>query len=239
MADLTSAEHIDLLSFEIYDESRHPGDEVIWLASDGELSAPNEPAESFESLPLDPRDASGLEPMTLDRLLEEQAAILPTPAHYPSSGAELQLFPSERSQGDGSPKIPISSPFTYEPIAQFNVTRRVFRIAALVTVLLIGSVLPSILGHLRPTRVKASATVASPSIATQSAARPMNRPVRVLTVMAGREETVKGISIRYVGHFDDDLFAEIRRLNPDLKDPDHPEDGQLIRIPLSAAASVN
>jgi hypothetical protein len=43
----------------------------------------------------------------------------------------------------------------------------------------------------------------------------------------------------YVGHFDEDLFEEIRQLNPDLKDPDHLEDGQLIRIPLRAAISLN
>jgi hypothetical protein len=44
------------------------------------------------------------------------------------------------------------------------------------------------------------------------------------------------ISIRYVGHFDNDLFEEIRKLNPDLKDPDHLEDGQLIRIPLRVSS---
>jgi hypothetical protein len=45
----------------------------------------------------------------------------------------------------------------------------------------------------------------------------------------------QGTSIRYVGHFDDVLLEEIRNLNPDLKDPDHLEDGQLIRIPLREA----
>jgi hypothetical protein len=55
----------------------------------------------------------------------------------------------------------------------------------------------------------------------------------------GWQETVKGISVRYAGHFDDDLFEEIRKLNPDLKDPDHLEDGQLIRIPLQAATAIH
>ena len=45
----------------------------------------------------------------------------------------------------------------------------------------------------------------------------------------------QGTSIRYVGHFDDVLLEEIRKLNPDLKDPGHLEDGQLIRIPLREA----
>jgi hypothetical protein len=67
----------------------------------------------------------------------------------------------------------------------------------------------------------------------------MSRPVRVLTVMAGRQETVKDLGVRYTGHFDQDLFEEIRKLNPDLKDSDHLEDGQLIRIPLRANAPIN
>jgi hypothetical protein len=67
----------------------------------------------------------------------------------------------------------------------------------------------------------------------------MSRPVRVLTVMAGRQETVKDLSVRYAGHFDEDLFEEIRKLNSDLKDPDHLEDGQLIRIPLQGATSIH
>jgi hypothetical protein len=107
-----------------------------------------------------------------------------------------------------------------------------------VSVLLIGSLLPSILGHLRPTWVKASAAVAGSSTAIRIAGRPLSRPVRVLTVMAGRQETVKDISIRYVGPFDNDLFEEIRRLNPDLKDPDHLEDGQPIRISLRAGTPI-
>lgn len=53
------------------------------------------------------------------------------------------------------------------------------------------------------------------------------------------KETVKDISIRYIGHFDDDLFEEVRKLDPDLKDPDCLEDGQLIRIPLRVATPVN
>lgn len=51
--------------------------------------------------------------------------------------------------------------------------------------------------------------------------------MRVLIVMARREEAIKGILLRCVGHFDDDLFEVIGRLNPDLKDLDHLEDGQL------------
>ena len=128
---------------------------------------------------------------------------------------------------------------SYKLYAEFSLTRRLIRIAALVGILLIGSVVPSILGYLRPTWVKASAAIAGPSTATENVGRPMSKPVRVLTVMAGRQETVKDLSVRYAGYFDEDLFEEIRTLNPDLKDPDHLEDGQLFRIPLRATTPVH
>ena len=58
----------------------------------------------------------------------------------------------------------------------------------------------------------------------------------MLTVVAGPQQTLKDLSLRYVGHFDGDLSEKIRSLNPDLKDPDHLEAGQLIRIPLPPGA---
>jgi len=236
MADLPSADHNELFNWEIYDESRYIGDGLIWLSSD-EVPTPAQTAESFETTALNPLAVCAPETRDADRLTEDPFAN-PVSVRLPSSDTNVQLLPIN-SAGDGSAGI-LFNPLlpSHKIFGQFNLTRRLFRVAALVTVLLIGSVLPSILGHLRPSRVKASAAVAGPSTFTQSG-HLMSRPVRMLTVMAGRQETVKDISIRYVGHFDDDLFEEIRRLNPDLKDPDRLEDGQLIRIPLRAATPVN
>ena len=59
---------------------------------------------------------------------------------------------------------------------------------------------------------------------------------QVLTVMAGPQQTLKDLSLRYAGHYDSDLAQQIRNLNPDLKDPDHLEAGDLIRIPLPPGA---
>jgi general secretion pathway protein A len=59
---------------------------------------------------------------------------------------------------------------------------------------------------------------------------------QVLTVAAGPQQTLRELSLRYVGHFDGELSNQIRSLNPDLKDPDHLEAGQLIRIPLPPGA---
>jgi type II secretory pathway predicted ATPase ExeA len=59
---------------------------------------------------------------------------------------------------------------------------------------------------------------------------------QVLTVAAGPQESVKDLSIRYNGRFDAELADKIKSLNPDLKDLDHLEEGQLIRIPLPPGA---
>jgi hypothetical protein len=240
MANLPVTKQIDLLTYEIYDVSSYQDDMLIWLFPEEESPTLNQPPESFERLSLDPQYVCGHEPMPLDCPLEEQPGMLPDPAHHQPTNSDVRFLPPNSSEGDGSFGIQFtSSPPTYGPAPQLNLTRWLFRVAALVSILLIGSVLPSILEHIRPTRVKASAAVGGPSTATQSAGRPRSGAVRVLTIMAGREETVKQISLLYVGHFDDDLFEEICKLNPELKDPDHLEDGQLIRIPLRPRTSVN
>ena len=59
---------------------------------------------------------------------------------------------------------------------------------------------------------------------------------QVITVAAGPQQTLKDLSVRYVGRFDDELSVRIISLNPGLSDPDHLEAGQLIRIPLPPGA---
>ena len=59
---------------------------------------------------------------------------------------------------------------------------------------------------------------------------------QVLTVVAGPQQTLGDLSRRYLGYSDTELSEKIRGLNPDLKDPDHLEAGQLIRIPLPPGA---
>ncbi len=58
----------------------------------------------------------------------------------------------------------------------------------------------------------------------------------VLTVVAGPQQSLKDLSIRYAGHFDSEMASQILNLNPGLKDPDHLEAGQLVRIPLPPGA---
>lgn len=59
---------------------------------------------------------------------------------------------------------------------------------------------------------------------------------QVLTVVAGRGQTIEQISRAYIGRFDSQLLAQILALNPSIKDPNHLEPGQLIRIPLPPGA---
>jgi type II secretory pathway predicted ATPase ExeA len=55
---------------------------------------------------------------------------------------------------------------------------------------------------------------------------------QVLTVVAKPEQTLEEIGLLYTGHFDPQLVREICALNPELKDLNHLEAGQLIRLPL-------
>jgi hypothetical protein len=236
MTDLPSADHNELINWEIYDRSRHPDDGLIWLSSEEEAPRLVQTPESLVDMFL---GVGGPEAIALERPAENLSVNLVS-TDQPSSDIDVRFLPGNSSDGDGSVGILFGSSLaSHKTFGQFNLTRRLFRVSALVAVLLIGSVLPSILGHLRTTRVKASPAVTAPSSATQSAGRSSSPHVRVLTVMAGQQETVKDISLRYVGRFDNDLFEEIRKLNADLKDPDHLEDGQLIRIPLRATAPAN
>jgi general secretion pathway protein A len=58
----------------------------------------------------------------------------------------------------------------------------------------------------------------------------------ILTVAASANQSIRDLSLRYMGHFDSKLSKQILLLNPDLKNSDHLQDGQLIRIPLPAGA---
>ncbi len=76
---------------------------------------------------------------------------------------------------------------------------------------------------------------ASPSSNYDAAPMETNDGV-VLTVAASANQSIRDLSLRYLGHFDANLSKQILALNPDLNDPDHLQDGQLIRIPLPTGA---
>ena len=120
-----------------------------------------------------------------------------------------------------------------------------FRVLAFAGICLLGSLLPSLLERAEPARVTAAAALNSSSnarlwFASANSSKPPTYSAepqdigsgQVLTVVARPGQTLKELSLLYVGHFDKDLFEQICGLNPELKDPDHIEAGQLIRVPL-------
>jgi nucleoid-associated protein YgaU len=55
---------------------------------------------------------------------------------------------------------------------------------------------------------------------------------QVITVAVKPNQTLLDISVLYAGRYDTDMLKQILALNPELKNPDHLEPGQLIRLPL-------
>jgi hypothetical protein len=186
--------------FEIYDESIHQDESLVWFVAEEDLALPEKPPQSAT------QDA-------------RQSRTKP-----PAPRIESPIF--------SFPAAPFSSRLTDALLVQPDPTRRLLHVAAVVAILLIGSALPSIIERIHPARVKASSALGIPV-----SEKTKNTRVRVLTVMAGREETIKDISERYTGYFDNELIEEIHNLNPGLSDFEHLEDGQLIRIPLRTGAS--
>jgi type II secretory pathway predicted ATPase ExeA len=142
---------------------------------------------------------------------------------------------------------------SYEPPKKFSRARWIFCSTAVVSVLSIAVLMwrysrPGITG---PAQVAERATFsdgsqshgpaadlnASGSMLTTYNADPQDTDSgQVLTVIAKPQQTLKEISLIYLGHFDQPLFEEIRSLNPGLTDPDHIQGGQLIQLPLRPRA---
>jgi general secretion pathway protein A len=140
---------------------------------------------------------------------------------------------------------------TYDAGRKISPPRWPVRSAILAVILLSGTLLLAILGRSESKHLITPAifdntfgalgplTPADPSegaTASYDAAPQDTGDGQVLTVVAAPQQTLKDLGLRYVGHFDSDLSKKICNLNPDLKDPDHLEAGQLIRIPLPPGA---
>jgi len=140
---------------------------------------------------------------------------------------------------------------SYGGIGKSARSRWPLRSAAVATILLLGTLLLAIFGRSESARAFApsifhssrgesgaqtSAGESNGSAGTYDAVPLDNGNGQILTVVAGPQQTLRDLSLRYAGHFDGDLLQEIRSLNPDLKDPEHLESGQLVRIPLPPGA---
>jgi type II secretory pathway predicted ATPase ExeA len=133
---------------------------------------------------------------------------------------------------------------TYELLKKFNRARWVFCATAVASVLSIA-VLTWRYSHpviTEPAQVTeegsksqgpAGAPNASGSMPITYSADPQDTDSgQILTVIAKPRQTLKEISLVYLGYFDQHLLEEIHSLNPGLTDPDHIQGGQLIQLPL-------
>jgi hypothetical protein len=91
MADLPSAEHNQLFNWEIYDESRHPADGLIWLSSDEEALTLAQIAESFETRTLVSRPLYGPAAIASEGPAEDASVNLVSAGH-PFSDIDERLL---------------------------------------------------------------------------------------------------------------------------------------------------
>jgi len=171
--------------------------------------------------------------------------------HSEPFAAEVQVLHSEPIAAPNLNNPPTSALLTYGASKKIGLPGWPVQLALLAIVLLSGTLLVSFLGRSMSRRGTAHAASDSPSEVQSAPASPTQTegtPAsyaadpqdtengQVITVMAGPQQTLKDLTLRYVGHFDDNLSKKISSLNPDMKDPDHLEPGELIRIPLPPGA---
>jgi type II secretory pathway predicted ATPase ExeA len=176
----------------------------------------------------------------------------PVPAHSSSAKSETISKPPLAPVTVPPKKIRSADAFiSYEGSRKLNLKRWQIR-SVIVTVILLSAILAlAILGRSQSNRgispnvfdsTKGAIGPLLPSTQSDNGssrydAAPMEtNNGEILTVAAGADQSIKDLSLRYVGHFDNDLSKQILALNPDLKDPDHLQAGQLIRIPLPSGA---
>jgi general secretion pathway protein A len=173
-------------------------------------------------------------------IVEEAAADLDMDRLAPKPRATERSIPLARPQG---PQL------SYPGTAKSSLGVRAARTVALLALLALGGLLSfSLLG--RPSRVASDpvtpaaseplgprtepdAPVASlPSAdAPLEQASPEARSSDTLTVIVQPKQTLRQISLEYLGRSDDRLIEEIRELNPGITDPNRIEIGQAIQLP--------
>jgi general secretion pathway protein A len=190
----------------------------------------------------------------------EIAPLATEPLHVPDSvAAPDALVTAAKALGPRS--APITAPkvkdqrtgafLTYGAARKTSPPRWPVQSAMVAVILLSGTLLVAILGRsaskrgLTPAIFDHSSGALGPQVPADrsdgttlsyDAAPQDTENGQVITVMAGPQQSLEDLTLRYVGYFDINLSKKICDLNPDLKDPDHLEAGQLIRIPLPPGA---
>jgi type II secretory pathway predicted ATPase ExeA len=182
------------------------------------------------------------------------AAVSPAPAPHAAAPPAAAKAPVPRLGGSPVPvrKDPhVNSSLTYGAGRKLSLMKWSGRSAAGIAVLLAGTLLLTFLLGRAESRQQRKLGILDPSssdlgdilpaahaegAAVYDATPQDTGNGQVLTVAAGPQQSLKDLSLRYAGRFDSDLARQIVSLNPGLKDLDHLEEGQLIRIPLPPGA---
>ena len=213
-----------------------------------------EPVPEISKLTVDvPVVAATPEPVPAPVAIREPRAV-PAPVPAPSSSTKSETISKlSHAPVTAPPKKvrPSDAYISYEDGRKLNLKRWQIR-SVIVTAILLSAILAlAILGRSQSNRGinpnvfdSTRGAIGSLLPSTQSdnesgsydAAPLETNTGEILTVAAGADQSIKDLTLRYVGHFDNDLSEQILALNPDLKDPDHLQVGQLIRIPLPSGA---
>jgi len=173
-----------------------------------------------------------------------------------NAGSALRGSPTDG--GSARPASGMSPQLTYKPVGHSARWGRVCGGFALSSMLFVGvALLPSLrkLGvsaqgpttHMsvqqatdptlseNPAALAESFSPAIHSVSEPVASDPASQGIaslQFLIVAAGPQETLREISLRYLGRFDQKLFEQICALNPELRNPYHIGAGRFIRLPL-------
>ncbi len=178
------------------------------------------------------------------------------------AAAELSLdsvVPQSCTGTESQPPIDLRlpAPLTYKPAGRRVGWRRVYGGAVLASIMFLGgrALFPSF-GNLVNAAPRGAfhmsveqavdPTLSGPQIspAPFSSLDSMSEPVasgtaspsipslQFLIVAVRPQETLREVSLRYLGRFDEKLLNQISALNPELKDPNHIEAWNLVRLPL-------
>src|ERR1700694_2497196 len=184
---LAETEQLDLFTFDIYDASDCPDDGLVWLLAEEQLPELGLLTKPPESLSWASQGVWELRPVapasTLGHKLEK--CLEPELSQHEVPNVPL-LPPDHLENSDPVGMVMVSSPLTYKVSVPSDQARWLIRVTALVSILLIGSMLQPILEHFHSTPLKSSAALASSLTKSQSVFHPRSEPVRVLTIMAGR-----------------------------------------------------
>lgn len=180
-------------------------------------------------------------------------------ATFPAQGISKTSIPPAKKPAPPAAPTPGANPkdrrgnsfLTYDAGKKITPPRWHVRSALVAAIILVCTLVAAILGRSESSQAVAPDTFGNSSD-TPGAVIRVDQPTgptgtydaapldtgngQVLTVAAGPQQTLQELAVRYVGYFDGELSKKIINLNPDLKDPNHLGEGQLIRIPLPAGA---